>query len=553
MRKFLPIVAVLAALSASAYAADTGDGLGSLVRYDRQWLYSQYVRNCYFSRNYGLVYLGFIGPEVVNGKTYHKLCPLKESIQSVAYDPSGKPEKFFNVNCVWQIPEEKYSEYGAYPYLLRQEGDRVYMLLPDNGEGLYYMDFETGYNPSLDVKAGTEVLLYDFSSKQGDQMTVVCGTQDFPEYITDIDIVSSGEETVDGEPARYYELDSERLPYQGDSCLVVEGIGSTYFGMLHFTTFDFAMNDYPAYFVAAFDDSGNVIYGKPFAAPKQQALDLVRLDGEWEYVYEDGTFATMRFDGEEIVDGAVYHRFVTTATATPDSENPGQFTYDFAPAAAPALLRQAGNRLLRLVGADGGNTLYCLYDFDTQLNGTCSVLMDNEGDMSRRYMEYTGLDMYKVGDEWCALHKLRDTQPDPAGGTVFEGSVLQTVGPLAGGTLAGFGTDAAHGSCRLNRLYDLAGNVIYTAAGVDSPLASVKGVSADNGNLSISIGRGGVNVTSADMAKTTLDIYTIDGRRMMTQSGAGNITVSIATLQPGLYIARATAGGRHASAKFTVR
>ena len=181
--------------------------------------------------------------------------------------------------------------------------------------------------------------------------------------------------------------------------------------------------------------------------------------------------------------------------------------------------------------------------------------MDNEGDMSRRYMEYTGLDMYKVGDEWCALHKLRDTQPDSAGGTAFEGRVLQTVGPLAGGTLAGFGTDAAHGSCRLNRLYDLDGNVIYTAAGVDSPLASVKGVSADNcnGSLSISIDLGGVNVTSAGMGKTTLDIYTIDGRRMMTQSGAGNITASTATLQPGLYIARATAGSRHASAKFTVR
>lgn len=529
--------------------AEETDGTGSLVRYDRQWVYCEIISQYYGHYAYKLYYLGFDGTETVNGKTYHRLCPLKYRCSSIDTNDAYNSIKYYNAEEPQSVSENEYAGLGLYPILMRQDGDRVYMIVPDDTSFRIEYDPDTKNNdrPTY-VESGEEMLLYDFSLKEGDDIQLLCGYSTTPEYISYGSVGKTEVLNICGENVKSIEV----IPYAGENCKLVEGIGPLTTGMLYFSVIELpaSSNSYPSQLQAVLNDNNEVIYGTLVSSPTQTSLNLIREKYVWEYVYDDGTFVMMGFDGNEVVDGELYHRFVTKAVATLDYKDNEQYSYDFSTEAPVALLRQQGNSIVRVVKDVDSNKQYCLYDYDTPFNATADVAFIDSDDINLRPLCYKNLDMYKIGDEWCALHKLVGESVDEP---TFRCSMLQTIGPLSGGTLAGLGDDPIHGSCRLNNVYDIAGFLIYEGANLDSPLASIKSVSSDDNELCIRVDGYNVYAYSPTEMPLNLDIFTIDGRKIASATGMLESALSMSSMQPGLYIARVACGNRSASAKFTVK
>ena len=258
---------------------------------------------------------------------------------------------------------------------MRQEGDKVYLLV--DGENISDIGYYNENRDWYELSTGDEVLVYDFSAKEGDKYLTVSmdGYGSFyanPEMI-EVYVVKADTVIVNGHERKRQYL-SPFVDWPETQHIAVEGVGIN-IGAVHLPQYGLLPSLDPSIRVYHFDSmtdaEGNVLFtGADFITPTLTREPLVREGVTWNHavshinasVYDTSEFYSLYFDSPVEMYGKTYHPL--------KNHNSETDVY--------AYMRQEGNKVYLLV--DGGYTqslegdgvMYevgeevLLYDFDAK-------------------------------------------------------------------------------------------------------------------------------------------------------------------------------------------
>lgn len=301
---FFALLAGLAAVL-PATAAGTDDGYRPMIRQDRTWEYLQTRREMKgtapgFDNHNTLFRMKFDGSEVKNGKEYSRFvyCGDRSSWTSTIDYNTGTTISTDTIT----VPND-----NTTVFYLREEPGKVFVLFPH--------DDVWGYDGNnYDVKKGDEVLLYDFTLKDGESFTGFWASGDFMGGLIDYPVRALDPVKVAGEECRVFGMTKD---FHGacDGYRFAEEAGCLNFGTLAApdgvlrTT---GMTTTDTHLQKMYDADGNVIYD----AKDAPSSDVVDGNKSWNYNYLNiepfSTYnsltpgATYSFGETETIDGIEY-------------------------------------------------------------------------------------------------------------------------------------------------------------------------------------------------------------------------------------------------------
>ena len=203
---------IVAALAMLTYAfSSSAEEYKSMIRYDRVWEHVSIrhtLRDVYYTK--------FDGPEVINGKTYHRLVTFRTAAYSYKYDYNYDDYEAY----VYNVDENYYEHEG----FLREEDGKVYTLLSGVGYsdgacwGSLYIPSGDGTHPS-DLE---EKVIYDFTCKEGESYQGLHIERGFAEEMT-FNVKSIETVEIDGEEHRLLRISIGEHEHMNEP--IVEGVG----------------------------------------------------------------------------------------------------------------------------------------------------------------------------------------------------------------------------------------------------------------------------------------------------------------------------------------
>lgn len=311
---FFALLAGLAAVL-PATAAGTDDGYRPMIRQDRTWEYLQTRREMKgtapgFDNHNTLFRMKFDGSEVKNGKEYSRFvyCGDRSSWTSTIDYNTGTTISTDTVT----VPND-----NTTVYYLREEPGKVFILFPH--------DDVWGYDgKNYDVKKGDEVLLYDFTLKDGESFTGFWASGDFAGGLVDYPVRALDPVKVAGEECRVFGMTKD---FHGacDGYRFAEEAGCLNYGTLAApdgvlrTT---GMTTTDTYLQKMYDADGNIIYDSSQYA-KKDPLAMINEDRTWIYRHQMwGPMVDyeMRFTDSQELNGHTYHKFALTKKTVYDDD-----------------------------------------------------------------------------------------------------------------------------------------------------------------------------------------------------------------------------------------
>ncbi|MDE6231270.1 MAG: hypothetical protein K2M37_06590 [Muribaculaceae bacterium] len=223
----------------SAYAQE--DNPPSNIGYT--WIYKEQ----YWSRFYEM---GYGEKTEYNNKVYWKFSPKR--VGDGRYREQSDGRYCFEVDWYELAPMPE--------WLIREEGDVVYQVIPEEGRSSHLCKLLTGED---DVSTfDWEMPLYDYSLEPGDEWMMLDGVIDGLDYCT---VDSIGEEIIDGSPSRTLIMFDPTLNIK-----FIEGIGITNLGCYNYMVLDVpaCFGPYNSSFIiellelySVTNSAGEIIYG----------------------------------------------------------------------------------------------------------------------------------------------------------------------------------------------------------------------------------------------------------------------------------------------------
>ena len=212
--RILTIAFMLIGGISSAYAQDQEDGQPSNIGYT--WIYKEQNWSRFYEMGYG-------EKTEYNNKVYWKFSPKRIGDGRLVEQSDG--------TCCFEV--DWYELGPMAQWLIREEGDVVYQVIPEEWRSSYLCKLLTGEdNPPSTFD--WEIPLYDYSLEPGDEWTMLDANRGL--YYCPVD--SCGEEIIDGSPSRTLIMfDPTR------NIKFIEGIGITNFGC-----YNYMVPDVPACF-----------------------------------------------------------------------------------------------------------------------------------------------------------------------------------------------------------------------------------------------------------------------------------------------------------------
>ena len=295
---FFSLLAGLAAVL-PATAAGTDDGYRPMIRQDRTWEYLQIHRDLSGTTDYALFRMKFDGSEVKNGKEYSRFvyCGDRSSWTTTIDYNTGTTISTDTVT----VPND-----NTTVYYLREEPGKVFILFPH--------DDVWGYDgKNYDVKKGDEVLLYDFTLKDGESFTGFWASGDFAGGLVDYPVRALDPVKVAEEECRVFGMTKD---FHGacDGYRFAEEAGCLDFGTLAapdgvLRTTGLTTTD--THLQKIYDADGNVVYD----AKDAPSSDIVDGNKHWSYNYLDlefleyrslSPYSTFSFGETETIGGTEY-------------------------------------------------------------------------------------------------------------------------------------------------------------------------------------------------------------------------------------------------------
>lgn len=311
---FFSLLAGLAAVL-PATAAGTDDGYRPMIRQDRTWEYLQTRREMKgtapgFDNHNTLFRMKFDGSEVKNGKEYSRFvyCGDRSSWTSTIDYNTGTTISTDTVT----VPND-----NTTVFYLREEPGKVFVLFPYD---------ESRYFDEANYKAvkGEEVLLYDFTLKDGESFTGFWSSGDFMGGLIDYPVRALDPVKVAGEECRVFGMTKD---FHGacDGYRFAEEAGCLNYGTLAapdavlrttgLTTTDIHLQK-------MYDADGNVIYDSSQYA-KEDPLAMINEDRTWIYrkqMLGPMVDYEMSFTDSRKLNGHTYHKFALTKKTVYDDD-----------------------------------------------------------------------------------------------------------------------------------------------------------------------------------------------------------------------------------------
>lgn len=467
---------------------------------------------------------------------------------------------------------------------MREEGERVFILVDQYGEVVYDMDFTSP--EASDVR---EAVIMDFALDNGGE---------FPsDSFYNTEYMKEGLFKVDLDPVVYFDRSYEKYGIrnaEGDefSPRYAEVLGGLNNGIFPDNTLDVAPNMTSEYLLTVTEPDGGTIYRSPsyewlLHPDFSGSVRTVREDRVWEYLYtENGLLDNpvvencadnyllfrMRFDGTCVMDGTEYHRLRYTGNFVKwgysldgtylgceetANDNPQEY-----------FMREEDGKVYVFNNFSSSSPYpvpdvkeILVYDFNLRKDDSyrlfyCVPYWEGKtvwDDLSDDFTTFTVKDINEVeiDGEVCVRQEISHCDP-PSLYTVIEG-----IGFCESGFLPLFVYDTRvcieYVNYNLNRVYNAEGDIIYRGLDIDPETVYVEKV-YDKSSLSLNYGGETVIAESPDRTGISLSMLDISGKVMSRVSGTGSVSVSTAALTPGVYIAVAEADGSAvARRKFVVR